>query len=103
MDPGDGDRDKEKKDEFKNIDKHYEKHSNEFGNISKEDYIQRANSLKNAKTNDNIVEFTRSNGDLIKYDKINNEFISIDPNGKIRTFFKPSNGINYWQNQIGGF
>jgi hypothetical protein len=85
---------------FKEIDKKYSKHQNEFGNITKEQYKDKAYNLASSKSDGNILSHSRYNGDVIKYNRSTNEFVSISRDGNIRTFFRPSKGIEYWKQQI---
>ncbi|AZL16366.1 hypothetical protein [Rickettsiales endosymbiont of Stachyamoeba lipophora] len=74
---------------------HYIKHKNEWNNISQEEYINKANSLYYKQSGKEILEFKRANGDILKYNITENEFLVIDNQETIRTFFKPSDGIKY--------
>ena len=97
--PGpDWDPDDEDRFSGKDLDKKYSKHQKEFGNISKHQYKNRAMELYKGNNKD-ILSHTRSNGDVIKYNKKTNEFISISKSGKVRTFFKPTRGAEYWKQQ----
>ena len=80
------------------LDSHYNKHSSEFGNISKEQYLQGANDLINS-TSDDILTKTRANGDIIYYNPSTNEFAVKSADGCIRTYFKPSDGLDYFNRQ----
>lgn len=81
------------------FDSHFEKHGAEFGNITQEEYLALANELINAK-GDNILHKTeKEDGDFLYYDTETNEFLVLSTDGYIRTFFKPSAGIDYWERQ----
>ncbi len=80
------------------LDSHYNKHGSEFGNISKEQYLQGANDLINS-TSDDILTKTRANGDIIHYNPRTNEFAVKSADGYIRTYFKPSDGLDYFNRQ----
>ena len=80
------------------LDSHYNKHGNEFGNITKEQYLQGANDLINS-TSDDILTKTRANGDIIYYNPLTNEFAVKSADGYIRTYFKPSDGLDYFNRQ----
>lgn len=83
------------------FDDHYEKHvivQKEFGDITKEQYLQMVNDLLNA-TGDNILTKTEEDGDLLFYNVDTNEFAVMRPDGIIRSYFKPSAGIDYWNRQ----
>lgn len=82
------------------ITNHYNKHKTEFGDITIEEYSKKANSLLNSKTNDNILGFVNDNGFVFKYNKRNNTFATSKPSGVIETYFKPKNGLEYWEEQV---
>lgn len=76
-------------------DQHYQKHGAEFGNISQEQYLAMANAL----INDPDALTKSDDGDTLFYDKYENEFAVLSGDGYIRTFFKPDDGIDYWNRQ----
>jgi len=98
-DPDDGDFDPYDHD-FKNneeFDSYYEKHNKEWGDkISREEYVSRSRALMRKKADENILEKVRENGDIMKYNVRENEFLVVDKNGNIRTFFKPESKLEYW-------
>lgn len=77
-------------------DQHFEKHGDEFGNITKEEYLKIANDLF---TSDEALRKTESDGDLLFYDVASNTFGVLSEDGYIRTCFKPDDGIAYWNRQ----
>lgn len=82
-------------------DEHYEKHvitQKEFGNITQEEYLKLANDLINAE-GDNILTKSNDRADTLYYDTNTNSFAVVRSDGKIRTFFKPSAGIDYFNRQ----
>lgn len=79
-------------------DSHYEKHGHEFGNITKEEYLQKANDLINSDSPDVLTKY-EDDGDFMYFDKISGEFLVLSPDGYIRTFFIPDDGIDYWNRQ----
>jgi pyocin large subunit-like protein len=86
----------------KQLDNHYVKHvirQKEFGSISKEEYLQRAQELVTSPPGGDILVKTRSNGDRLFYNKRTNEFAVLTEDGIIRTFFKPKDGIDYFRRQ----
>lgn len=81
------------------FDSHYEKHGAEFGDITQDEYLDLANELINAE-GDNILHKTeKEDGDFLYYDTETNEFLVLSTDGYIRTFFKPSAGLDYWERQ----
>ena len=81
------------------LDEHYEKHSAAFGRITKLDYLHQAQLLRDAKVGGPILETVRSDGVVTRYDRDTGAFIAFNPNGVIRTFFKPNDGERYWRRQ----
>lgn len=79
-------------------DEHYEKHGAEFGNITKEQYLQLANDLIN-NTSDRVLHKYSEDGDYMYFDQDSGYFLVLSEDGYIRTFFIPTAGINYWNRQ----
>ncbi len=77
-------------------DQHFEKHGHEFGDITKEAYLKLANALF---VSEEALRKTESDGDLLFYDVQSNTFGVLSQDGYIRTFFKPDDGIAYWNRQ----
>ncbi|MBM3647450.1 MAG: hypothetical protein FJX11_06615 [Alphaproteobacteria bacterium] len=81
------------------LDEHYEKHGAEFGRITKQDYLRQAQLLRDAKVGGPVLEAVRRDGVITRYDRDTGAFIAFNPNGVIRTFFKPNDGERYWRRQ----
>lgn len=81
------------------ITKHYEKHREEFGDITEAEYLQKANQLYAETLSDDIEQLTRSDGSIAKYKFSTNEFLVITKDGNIRTYFKPQKGEVYWEDE----
>ena len=81
----------------KALQKHLKKHLGEFDGISKKEYVARAKKLRAASLSDKIEKVERSDGSISKYNKDTNEFLVINKNGTIRTYFKPADGEKYWE------
>lgn len=80
------------------LDSHYTKHGQEFGNITKDQYLNQANNLFGT-SGKNILTKTRANGDVVFYNTTTNEFGVKSSDGFIRTYFKPTDGIDYFNQQ----
>ena len=76
-----------------------EKHGAEFGNISKQDYLHQAQLLRDAKVEGPILQTVRPDGVTTRFDRQTGAFIAYNPNGVIRTFFKPNDGERYYRRQ----
>lgn len=86
--------------EFRNEimwEEHFEKHGSEFGYTSKEEYLNGANKVINS--SESMHKEEAEDGDDIYYDKSKNEIVFVSKDGYIRTYFKPNDGINYFNRQ----
>lgn len=81
------------------LDEHFEKHGAEFGRITKQDYLRQAQLLRDARVGGPILETVRADGVTTRFDKQTGAFIAFNPNGVIRTFFKPNDGERYYRRQ----
>lgn len=81
------------------LDEHFEKHGAEFGRITKQDYLRQAQLLRDARVGGPILETVRGDGMTTRFDKQTGAFIAFNPNGIIRTFFKPNDGERYYRRQ----
>ncbi len=81
------------------LDEHFEKHGSEFGRITKQDYLRQAQLLRDTKVGGPVLEAVRRDGVVTRYDQQTGAFIAFNPNGVIRTFFKPNDGERYWKRQ----
>jgi pyocin large subunit-like protein len=81
------------------LDDHYEKHGGEFGRISKQDYLRQAQLLRDAQVGGPVLQTVRSDGVTTRFDRQTGGFVAFNPNGTIRTFFKPNDGERYYRRQ----
>ena len=81
------------------LDEHFEKHGAEFGRITKQDYLHQAQLLRDAKAEGPILQTVRPDGVTTRFDRQTGAFIAYNPNGVIRTFFKPNDGERYYRRQ----
>jgi hypothetical protein len=72
---------------------HFNKHGAEFGYTSKEAYLQGA---KNVIQNPNAKKKTEADGDYVYYVQSSNEIVFVSPGGIITTYFRPTDGIDYF-------
>lgn len=80
------------------LNSHYQKHGSEFGNITKEEYLQSANALITLNSSD-VLTKSEDDGDTLYYSEGTNEFLVLSQDGYIRTYFKPDDGIKYYNRQ----
>lgn len=81
-------------------DKHFKKHGNQYGNITKEEYLQKARELLATLVGENIEGFKTEVGFIFKYNKSTNDFAIGRADGYISTLFKPIDAYIYWLQQI---
>lgn len=81
------------------LDEHYEKHGHEFGTISKQEYLERAQRLRDASPGGDILELARPDGVVTRFDRRSGAFLAFEHDGTIRTFFRPNDGESYFRRQ----
>jgi chromosome segregation ATPase len=81
------------------LEQHYLKHRSEFGDISKEEYLELAEALRDAPATPDIRSDRRKNGDIARFDTRTGCFGLFKPSGEIRTFFIPHAGERYYERQ----
>src|SRR5258706_11069464 len=79
---------------------HYRKHGREFGRISMDRYLRLAQELRDRPVGGMILEAVRADRSIVRYDKSSGAFIAFDPDGIIRTFFRPNRGDAYFRSQL---
>lgn len=86
--------------EFRNqelLESHYKKHGIEMGFASPEEYLKAANCVIAA--SDVLHKTEAEDGDDVYYLEETNEFVIVSADGYIRTYFNPSDGIDYYNRQ----
>lgn len=83
------------------FDEHFAKHGHEFGNISQEEYLHRAQELRDAPAGGPILEIMKPDGVITRFDKRSGAFGAYNRDRTIRTFFKPNDGERYFRRQVG--
>jgi hypothetical protein len=79
---------------------HYRKHGREFGAITMEMYLGRAQELRDRPAGGAILESVRPDGVVTRFDRESGEFIAFNRNGVIRTYFRPADGEAYYRRQL---
>jgi pyocin large subunit-like protein len=82
------------------LDEHYAKHGQEFGNITRGQYLELAQALRDAPKGGNILQAVRADGVMTRFDRSHGYFGAYNPGGTIRTFFIPNAGESYFRRQI---
>lgn len=84
----------------RNLDRHWEggtsDHSEQYPDLDKEGYSQRALDLVQMAVGGNIEGYANENGQVVRYDKESNDFVKGRPDEGIATMFKPTDGIEYY-------
>jgi len=79
---------------------HYLKHGGEFKASSEGEYLALAQTLRDSKPGGSVLENVRADGVMTRFDKRTGAFLACNPNGTIRTFFKPNDGERYYWRQL---
>ena len=79
---------------------HYEKHVNEFGTVSEQEYLALANNFARKPLSYDVVQIVRSDNSVSKYCFSTNGFLVVNQDGTIRTYFKPVDKEKYWQDEL---
>ena len=79
------------------LDQHFDKHGDEFDYDSVDEYVQGANRVINDPNS--LFKIEEEDGDYIYYLESTNEFVVVSTDGYIRTYFKPTDGIDYFNRQ----
>jgi pyocin large subunit-like protein len=81
------------------FEEHYAKHGREFGNISAQEYLLRAQALRDAPAGGPILEARTPDGIVSRLDRRSGAFGAYNPDRTIRTFFIPNAGERYFHRQ----
>jgi pyocin large subunit-like protein len=81
------------------FEEHYAKHGAEFGRISRAEYLQRAQALRDAPAGGPILEAVTPDGIVSRFDRRSGAFGAYNRDRTIRTFFIPNAGERYFHRQ----
>ena len=79
------------------LDDHFAKHGSEFDYENADEYLAGANRVINDPNS--LYKTEAEDGDYIYYLESTNEFVVVSTDGYIRTYFRPSAGIDYFNRQ----
>lgn len=79
------------------LEEHFEKHGSELGYTSKEDYLKGANKV--IASSHSLHKKEAEDGDDIYFLKSTGELVIVSTDGYIRTYFKPEDGVLYFNRQ----
>ncbi|MBU5677900.1 minor capsid protein [Alkaliphilus sp. MSJ-5] len=80
--------------------KHYDKHLSEYGNITKEEYLNMARDLLASPVKGDIEGFKSGIGFVFRYNKTTNDFAIGRADGYISTLYKPIDGYEHYLEQV---
>jgi pyocin large subunit-like protein len=80
---------------------HYRKHGREFDAITMEQYLRKAQELRDRSAGGAILESARPDGVVTRFDRESGDFIAFNRDGVIRTYFRPADGEAYYRRQLG--
>jgi len=83
------------------LDAHFAKHGREVGAADETDYLHRAQELRDAPLGSDVAEIVRRDGVRTRFDRRDGGFVAFNPNGVIRTYFRPADGEAYFLRQGG--
>lgn len=81
------------------LDTHWRKHRGEFGSPTREEYLALAQALRDRPLGGPILELERGDGMTSRFDRASGAFVVFEPDGTIRTFFRPNDGERYFRRQ----
>ena len=79
---------------------HFRKHGAEFGGATKIEYLRLAQLLRDRAAGGPVREGVRQDGVVTRFDRQTGAFLALDPDGTIRTFFRPNDGERYFDRQL---
>jgi hypothetical protein len=82
------------------LEAHYRKHGAEFGDISEAEYLRRAQALRDRPAVGEVLEGVRRDGVVTRFDRRGGEFLAFERDLTIRTFFRPNQGVVYFDRQL---
>jgi len=80
---------------------HYKKHGREFGAPTMEQYLRKAQELRDRPAGGAILESIRPEGVVTRCDRETGDFLAFNRDGVIRTYFRPTDGEAYYRRQLG--
>ncbi|NOT60861.1 MAG: hypothetical protein HOP19_11635 [Acidobacteria bacterium] len=78
---------------------HFDKHGREFGNVTAEEYLRQAQTLRDRTAGGDLLESVRRDRTVTRFDQQSGAFLAFNDDLTIRTYFKPNDGANYFWRQ----
>jgi len=79
------------------LEEHYQRHGRDFGDVTQEKYLHLAQQLRDAHPGKSVLEVKRPDGSGARFDRKTGAYVSYDPDGTIRTFFRPKDGERFFE------
>lgn len=89
--------------DFKNGKKllsHFTDHGADFGYKTADEYLEGTRNFVMKEATSTTQSFVSKEGTYFRFDTNTNEFGIVNQYGGISTYFKPADGLKYWQEQI---
>jgi len=81
------------------LEDHFAKNGSQFGSINIQQYLHLAQQLRDAVPGRNILISKRPDGGGSKFDLRRGWFVAYDGDGTLRTFFRPKDGVRFFERQ----
>ncbi len=78
---------------------HFRRHGADFGAKSARDYAKMAGRFFERAQEEKLPTKIAPDGTIRVYDRKTNTFGAYNPDGTTKTFFKPKDGVKYWNRQ----
>jgi len=80
--------------------KHFNDHKNDFGFKTETEYLYGARNFLEKSPTSTTKSFVSKEGTYFRYDTATNEFGIMNQYGGVSTYFKPTDRLKYWEEQI---
>jgi len=80
--------------------RHFGDHGADFGYTTEQQYLNGARNFLEKPLTSTTQSFISNEGTYFRYDTATNEFGIINQYGGISTYYKPTDGINYWIEKV---
>jgi hypothetical protein len=84
----------------KKFDDHFIKHGKEFGNVTQDEYLLMAQTLRDEPLTNDILEEQEKRGGTARFDKRSGAFMVFQKDLTILTFFHPNDGEAYFHRAV---
>ncbi len=81
------------------LEEHAAKHQADLGTPDAAAYLHAAQTLRDALVGGDILEIRRADGVTTRFDRSTGRFVAFNPDGTLRTFFRPNDGEAYFRRQ----